>query len=246
MLIRCEALYRSYPMGGAEVRALRGVSLEVQRGEYIAVMGPSGSGKSTLMNVVGCLDRPTSGRYWLDGVPVEEMSDEELSSLRNRKIGFIFQSFNLIPQLDVSENVEVPLVYRGLKRGEREEASDRMLRAVGLGNRRHHKPSELSGGERQRVAIARALAMEPDVLLADEPTGNLDSRTGDEIMELLRRLHREGRTILMVTHDLARARHADRLIQMQDGQIARELSGAAKDRWFERLLAAPLAAADAG
>jgi putative ABC transport system ATP-binding protein len=226
MLIRVEDLTKRYWMGGTEVQALNGVSLSVERGEYLAVMGASGSGKSTLMHLIGCLDRPTTGHYWLDGIPVEGLSDEQLSALRNRKISFVFQSFNLIPQLSVIENVEVPLIYRGVERAQREAMADRVLESVGLARRRGHRPNELSGGECQRVAIARALVTQPDIILADEPTGNLDSRTGDEVMEILARLNAEGTTVLMVTHDVFRAQSARRVIQMQDGKITNQLVGA--------------------
>jgi putative ABC transport system ATP-binding protein len=226
MLIRVEDLTKRYWMGGTEVQALSGVSLTVERGEYLAVMGASGSGKSTLMHLIGCLDRPTTGRYWLDGTPVEGLTDEQLSALRNRKISFVFQSFNLIPQLSVIENVAVPLIYRGIERSEREAMADRVLASVGLAPRRGHRPNELSGGECQRVAIARALVTQPDIILADEPTGNLDSRTGDEVMEILTRLNEEGTTVLMVTHDVFRAQCARRVIQMQDGKITNQLVGA--------------------
>jgi putative ABC transport system ATP-binding protein len=226
MLIRIENLGKRYQMGGSDVQALDGVSLGVERGEYLAVMGASGSGKSTLMHLIGCLDRPTTGRYWLDGTPVEGLSDEQLSALRNRKISFVFQSFNLIPQLSVIENVEVPLLYRGVERSRRAALADRVLESVGLALRRSHRPNELSGGECQRVAIARALVTAPDIILADEPTGNLDSRTGDEVMGILERLNAEGTTVLMVTHDVFRARCARRVIQMQDGRIRSQLVGA--------------------
>jgi putative ABC transport system ATP-binding protein len=224
-LLRLEEVHKSYPMGGSELRALRGVSVRVERGEYLAVIGASGSGKSTLMHIAGCLDRPSSGRCWLDGTAVEELSDDALSRLRNRKIGFVFQAFHLIPQLSVQENVEVPLVYAGVPRERRSELARQMLERVGLGRRRAHRPSELSGGECQRVAIARALVGRPELLLADEPTGNLDRRTGEEITGILEELHAEGVTVVVVTHDVGKARRAGRVIQMQDGQIERELRG---------------------
>jgi putative ABC transport system ATP-binding protein len=228
-LIRLEDVHKAYPMGGSELRALRGVSLSVERGEYLAVIGASGSGKSTLMHIAGCLDRPSSGRCWLAGAPVEELSDDELSRLRNRRIGFVFQSFFLIPQLSVQENVEVPLVYAGVERERRTALARETLERVGLGGRLAHRPNELSGGERQRVAIARALVTKPDLLLADEPTGNLDSRTGGEITDILEGLHAEGVTVVVVTHDVAKARRAERVIQMQDGRIERELRGAERE-----------------
>jgi putative ABC transport system ATP-binding protein len=239
-LIRVEGAVRKYRMSRTEVSALRGVSLEIARGEYVAVMGPSGSGKSTLMHLLGCLDRPTSGRYWLDGVPVEQLDDEELSSLRNRKISFVFQSFNLIPQLDVVENVEVPLIYRGVSPGERRERAAAVLASVGLEARQLHRPNELSGGESQRVAIARALVTEPDVILADEPTGNLDSKTGDEVMEILGSLHEAGTTLVMVTHDVLKAGLASRIIHMRDGLIVGEFRGTEKDRLGRGLQAVPV------
>ena len=225
-LIRLEDVRKTYPMGGSELRALRGVSMSIERGEYLAVIGPSGSGKSTLMHIAGCLDRPSAGRCWLDGTPVEDLSDDELSRLRNRRIGFVFQSFFLIMQLSVLENVEVPLVYAGVERERRRELAREVLRRVGLGARLAHRPNELSGGECQRVAIARALVGQPDLLLADEPTGNLDRRTGEEITGILEELHAEGVTVAVVTHDVTKARRAQRVIQMEDGLIQRELRGA--------------------
>jgi putative ABC transport system ATP-binding protein len=234
-LIRLEDVRRAYPMGGSELLALRGVSLAVERGEYLAVIGPSGSGKSTLMHIAGCLDRPSSGRCVVDGVPVEALPDDELSRLRNRKIGFVFQSFFLIPQLSVQENVEVPLVYAGVGREQRRELAHAMLRRVGLGARLGHRPNELSGGECQRVAIARALVMRPELLLADEPTGNLDRRTGEEITGILEELHAEGVTLVVVTHDVGKARRAERVIQMQDGRIERELRGDEREELVDAL-----------
>jgi putative ABC transport system ATP-binding protein len=212
-------------MGSGELTALRGVSLRVARGEYLAVVGASGSGKSTLMHVAGCLDRPSSGRCWLDGSSVEALSDEALSELRNKKVGFVFQSFHLIPQLDVLENVELPLQYAGVTAAERGERAQAVLAAVGLEDRLLHRPNELSGGECQRVAIARALVTEPDLVLADEPTGNLDRRTGDEIQELLEKLHAQGMTLVIVTHDLEKAARAPRVVRMEDGRIDCELEG---------------------
>jgi putative ABC transport system ATP-binding protein len=224
-LIELEDVHRSYAMGHGAVRALRGVSLRVERGEYVAVMGPSGSGKSTLLQMIGCLDRPSRGRYVLDGTPVAELDDEELSRLRSRKIGFVFQAFHLIPQLDVAENVELPLVYQGVDPASRAQRSAEVLAQVGLSGRSAHRPRELSGGECQRVAVARALVASPDLLLADEPTGNLDSRTGEEIMDLLDALNAKGVSVVLVTHDLAKARRARRVVLMQDGAIAREFVG---------------------
>jgi putative ABC transport system ATP-binding protein len=234
-LIRLENVHRAYPMGGSELQALRGVSMSVERGEYLAVIGPSGSGKSTLMHIAGCLDRPSSGRCQVDGIWVEELPDDELSRLRNRKIGFVFQSFFLIPQLSVQENVEVPLVYSGVERDQRRELAREMLRRVGLGARLGHRPNELSGGECQRVAIARALVTRPDLLLADEPTGNLDRRTGAEITDILEGLHAEGVTVVVVTHDVGKARRAERVIQMQDGRIERELRGSEREELVDAL-----------
>jgi putative ABC transport system ATP-binding protein len=224
-LIRLEDVHRTYPMGRSELHALRGVSLSVERGDYIAVMGPSGSGKSTLMHIAGCLDRPSSGRCRIDGTWVEDLPDEDLSRLRNRKMGFVFQSFFLISQLSVQENVEVPLVYAGVDREQRSALAQEVLERVGLGARLGHRPNELSGGECQRVAIARALVTRPDLLLADEPTGNLDRRTGEEITDILEGLHADGVTVVVVTHDVTKARRAQRVIQMQDGRIQGELRG---------------------
>jgi putative ABC transport system ATP-binding protein len=226
-LLELEDVARSYPMGRGEVHALRGVSLRAGRGDYLALMGPSGSGKSTLLHLLGCLDRPTRGRYRIDGTDVADLDDEALSRLRNRKIGFVFQAFFLIPELNVAENVELPLVYQGLPRAEREARAARALAGVGLSARREHKPRELSGGECQRVAIARALVTEPDLLLADEPTGNLDSRTGEEIMDVLDELNANGVTVVLVTHDAGKARRAQRVIRIQDGVIAEEHAGSA-------------------
>jgi len=237
-LVQLEDVHRTYAMGGAELHALRGVSLSVERGEYLAVIGASGSGKSTLMHIAGCLDRPSSGRCRIDGTWVEELPDEELSRLRNRKMGFVFQSFFLIAQLSVQENVEVPLVYAGVERERRSELARKMLGRVGLAHRLQHRPNELSGGECQRVAIARALVTQPDLLLADEPTGNLDRRTGEEITGILEELHAEGVTVVVVTHDVTKARRAQRVIQMQDGRIERELRGAELEGLVDALEAA--------
>jgi putative ABC transport system ATP-binding protein len=237
-LVQLEDVHRTYPMGGTELHALRGVSLSVGRGEYLAVIGASGSGKSTLMHIAGCLDRPSSGRCRIDGTWVHELPDEELSRLRNRKMGFVFQSFFLIAQLSVQENVEVPLVYAGVERERRSELARRMLGRVGLAHRLDHRPNELSGGECQRVAIARALVTQPDLLLADEPTGNLDRRTGEEITAILEELHAEGVTVVVVTHDVTKARRAQRVIQMQDGRIERELRGAELEGLVDALEAA--------
>lgn len=225
MLVEVNELTRKYMMGTTEVNALRGVTFVIERGEFVAIMGPSGSGKSTLMHLLGCLDRPTSGAYLLNGTTVEHLSDQELSQLRNHKVGFVFQAFNLIPQLTIQENVEVPLIYMGMDRAKRQSLCLDMLKSVGLAHRAQHRPNELSGGENQRAAIARALVTSPDIILADEPTGNLDTKTGQEIMEILQSLNEQGTTILLVTHEIAKAKWARRLIHMQDGKILRQLAG---------------------
>jgi putative ABC transport system ATP-binding protein len=218
-VIHAEDLWRTYQMGSEEIHALRGVSFEIQPGEYVAVMGPSGSGKSTLMNLIGCLDTPSKGRYVLNGKIVSEMNDDELAAIRNREIGFVFQTFNLLPRATALHNVELPLVYAGIPKEKRIEQAKRAIEMVDLTERMTHKPNELSGGQRQRVAIARALVMNPAILLADEPTGNLDSATGEEIMKLFERLHEQGHTIILVTHERDIADHAHRTIFIRDGRI---------------------------
>jgi putative ABC transport system ATP-binding protein len=219
-LIVADDLWRTYQMGAEEIHALRGVSFKIEPGEYLAVMGPSGSGKSTLMNLIGCLDTPSKGTYVLRGKVVSQMNDDELAAVRNREIGFVFQTFNLLPRASALHNVELPLVYAGVPKEQRLERARKSLELVDLAQRMHHKPNELSGGQRQRVAIARALVMGPSILLADEPTGNLDSQTGEEIMKLFERLHEAGNTIILVTHERDIADHAHRTIFIRDGKIA--------------------------
>ncbi|HEU4799517.1 MAG TPA: ABC transporter ATP-binding protein [Gemmatimonadales bacterium] len=215
-------LHREYDMGGEIVRALRGVDLVIRKNEYVAIMGPSGSGKSTLMNMIGCLDSPTDGEYWLNGHRVSELGDDQLARIRNKEIGFVFQTFNLLPRASALHNVELPLVYAGIASKERVEMARSALTRVGLGDRMHHRPNELSGGQRQRVAVARALVNQPSILLADEPTGNLDSATSTEIMGLFSELHAQGQTIVLVTHEHDIAEHADRQVHLKDGQVEQD------------------------
>jgi putative ABC transport system ATP-binding protein len=216
-------------MGGAEeVLALRGVSVQIMRNEYVAIMGPSGSGKSTLMNIIGCLDTPTSGLYEFNGINVSEMNDNQLAKIRNKEIGFVFQTFNLLARSDSLHNVELPLIYGGVAAAERKRLAREALEHVGLGDRQHHKPNELSGGQRQRVAVARALVNKPSILLADEPTGNLDTKTGEEIMLLFEQLHRQGNTIILVTHEESIAEHAHRIIRVRDGMVESDVMVDAK------------------
>ena len=218
-LIDIRDIYKIYNPGENEVRALDGVSLSIAHGEFVAIIGQSGSGKSTLMNMLGCLDVPSSGEYYLNGADVSRMKDDELSDIRNKEIGFIFQGFNLIPNLTAIENVELPLIYRGIGKAERHELATQALEMVGLSHRIHHKPAEMSGGQQQRVAIARAIAAKPPVILADEPTGNLDSRSSKEILQILRELHTLGRTVILITHDNEIASQADRVIRIRDGRV---------------------------
>ncbi|MBS1841580.1 MAG: ABC transporter ATP-binding protein [Acidobacteria bacterium] len=219
-MIKTEGLAKVYEMGSEQVHALRGVDLEIRKGEYVAIMGPSGSGKSTLMNLIGCLDSPSSGRYWLAGRLVSELDDDELAYIRNKEIGFVFQTFNLLPRATALHNVELPLIYNGTPAEERIEKAKKALDRVDLTSRMTHKPNELSGGQRQRVAIARALVNSPSIVLADEPTGNLDSKTGEEIMALFKNLHSQGNTIILVTHENDIAQNAHRIIYIRDGKIA--------------------------
>lgn len=219
MSIRTEELHKHYKVGGVTVRALDGVSLEIADGEYVTIVGTSGSGKSTLMNILGCLDTPTSGRYFLDGREVGSLSDSELSEIRSRRIGFIFQSFNLIPSLTALENVELPLLYRKIPKKKRSDIALAALESVGLSDRALHRPTELSGGQQQRVAIARAIAADPQIILADEPCGNLDSRSGAEILDILAELNRNGKTIIMITHNEETAKKAKRLVRISDGKL---------------------------
>jgi putative ABC transport system ATP-binding protein len=218
-VIYLEDIYRVYEMGSEKVYALQGLTMSIAKNEYVAIMGPSGSGKSTLMNLIGCLDTPTSGNYYFNGANVAGLDDNELAEIRNKEIGFVFQTFNLLPRSDALHNVELPLVYSGIKKSERLERAHEALEMVGLQDRASHKPNEMSGGQRQRVAIARALVTRPSILLADEPTGNLDSKTGEDIMKFFNELHAKGNTIIVVTHEEEIARHAHRIIRVRDGKL---------------------------
>jgi putative ABC transport system ATP-binding protein len=229
-VIRLEEVSRVFEVGARPLRALDGVSEHIRPGEHVAIMGPSGSGKSTLLNVVGCLDRPTAGRYWLDGREVGQLDDAALTDVRQRLIGFVFQAFHLVPRLTAAENVELPMIFAGVPRAERRERAAAGLDAVGLGPRAEHRPEQLSGGERQRVAIARAVVLQPRVVLADEPTGNLDTASGRQVLELLERLNRDGLTLVVVTHDPSVGRRAQRIVFMVDGRITRRLAPAELDR----------------
>jgi putative ABC transport system ATP-binding protein len=220
IVIKTEKLAKVYEMGAEKVHALNGVDVEIRKGEYVAIMGPSGSGKSTLMNLIGCLDSPSSGKYWLAGRLVSDLDDDELAYIRNKEIGFVFQTFNLLPRATALHNVELPLIYNGTPAEERLERAKKALARVDLADRMSHKPNELSGGQRQRVAVARALVNSPSIVLADEPTGNLDSKTGDEIMALFENLYQQGNTIILVTHEHDIAQHAHRIIHIRDGKIA--------------------------
>jgi putative ABC transport system ATP-binding protein len=224
LVIHITDLTRSYQMGAEVVQALRGVSLDIRRNEYLAIMGPSGSGKSTMMNLLGCLDTPTSGEYWLNGQEVSRMPDDALARVRNKEIGFVFQTFNLLPRATALQNVELPLVYAGIGSRERRDRARHALERVGLGNRIDHRPNELSGGQRQRVAIARSLVNEPSLLLADEPTGNLDSLTSNDVMRVFERLHGQGQTIVLVTHEADIAAHAERVVTLRDGRVASDVA----------------------
>tara|TARA_B100000686_G_C16619805_1_gene878573 strand:- start:478 stop:1158 length:681 start_codon:yes stop_codon:yes gene_type:complete len=222
-LISLKNIFKIYNVGGEEVRALDGINLDIQENEFIAIMGPSGSGKSTLMNMIGCLDTPTSGSYEFETEIVQIMNDDQLASIRNEKIGFVFQTFNLLPKATAQDNVEIPLIYANVDKNNRSEMAKRALDSVGLSDRTHHKPNELSGGQRQRVAIARALVNNPSIILADEPTGNLDSKSGQEIMHILKQLHNNGNTIILVTHEDDIAKYANRIVRLLDGKIIEDI-----------------------
>jgi len=222
IVIRTYDLWKSYVMGDQQIHAVSGVDVEIRKGEYVAIMGPSGSGKSTFMNLIGCLDTPSAGDYYIAGQIVSQMSDDELARVRNKEIGFVFQTFNLLPRLTALQNVELPLIYSGMAPAERLERSQNAIEQVDLSTRMHHKPNELSGGQRQRVAIARALVNNPSILLADEPTGNLDTATGNEIMTVFERLHQQGNTIVLVTHEPDIAMHAHRIVQLRDGKVEKD------------------------
>ena len=223
VLIALDNIFKIYNVGGEEVRALDGIDLKIKENEYLAIMGPSGSGKSTLMNMIGCLDTPSSGVYQFEGEMVQDMDDDQLASIRNRKIGFVFQTFNLLPKATAQHNVEIPLIYGNVRKAERVKLASEALDNVGLSDRIHHRPNELSGGQRQRVAIARALVNSPSIILADEPTGNLDSKSGHEIMGILNQLHQKGNTVILVTHEDQIAQHAHRIIRLFDGKITEDL-----------------------
>jgi putative ABC transport system ATP-binding protein len=220
MLIQIRGVTKTYHVGGEDVHALAGVDLDIERGEYVAIMGPSGSGKSTLMNMLGCLDTPSAGSYQLNGNEIRDMDDDQLAQIRNKEIGFVFQTFNLLARADAVHNVELPLIYNGMARQERKQRAEQVLSQVGLADRMHHRPNELSGGQRQRVAIARALVNRPSIILADEPTGNLDSKTGEDIMAAFAGIHQQGNTVILVTHEEDVARHALRILRLHDGKIS--------------------------
>ncbi len=223
MLIDIQNIRKEYLLGHVTVSALQGIDLQIKKNEYLSIMGPSGSGKSTLMNILGCLDTPSSGQYLFDKIDVNTLNDDELSSIRNKMIGFIFQTFNLLPKSNAVHNVEMPLIYAGIHKSDRKEMAEEALKRVGLKDRMYHKPGEMSGGQRQRVAIARALVNKPEIILADEPTGNLDSKTGDEIMEIFNQLHAEGNTIILITHEHEIALHSHRIINLFDGKIKTDI-----------------------
>jgi putative ABC transport system ATP-binding protein len=229
IVIDTRNLWKSYVMGDQEIHAVAGIDIRIRRGEYVAIMGPSGSGKSTLMNLIGCLDSPTGGEYFINGKRVSGMDDDELAHIRNREIGFVFQTFNLLPRAPALHNVELPLIYSGVPAAERKERARVALRNVDLGDRMHHKPNEMSGGQRQRVAVARALVNQPSIILADEPTGNLDTATGNEIMALFERLHEQGHTIVLVTHEFDIAEHARRVIHMRDGKVEKDVQRGSRE-----------------